>query len=297
MDAPRPRRDAGYVALGDSYAAGVGADPSTWDAASGECRRSREAWPALLRTELATRTDASVAASAGDGAFTFAACTGAVASLANRKQCRTTTQGILRRKTVTECFPEPPSLRVQLAQASSELATAALVTVSVGGNDLHFADIITACVRGLRSCKGDIDHARGKIGALEATLAELFTEVRAAAPQARIVVTGYPELVRAPYLGGLPGLGQRYAIDASEVHALRVGVAELGATIKRACGTVGFTFVDMQPAFVGKACAGELELINCAVDLTGPGRPRSFHPDAGGNAAYAAVVLAAVTAL
>ncbi|WP_433337084.1 SGNH/GDSL hydrolase family protein [Spirillospora sp. CA-294931] len=63
LAAPASAADVNYVALGDSYASGVGAGP--YDSASGDCRRSNNAYPKLW---AASHTTAS---------FKFVACSGA----------------------------------------------------------------------------------------------------------------------------------------------------------------------------------------------------------------------------
>src|SRR6187551_2110890 len=86
-----------YVALGDSYAAGVGSG------GSGECGRSASAHPSLWN-------DAHSPAE-----FRFAACSGA------------TTQDVLE------------------SQVASLSSVTTLVTLTVGGNDIGFTDVMTTC--------------------------------------------------------------------------------------------------------------------------------------------------------
>ncbi|GAA3197569.1 MULTISPECIES: SGNH/GDSL hydrolase family protein [Streptomyces] len=61
--AERPLAATGYVALGDSYSAGVGA--GSYDSASGSCKRSTKSYPALW------------AAANSPSSFDFTACSGA----------------------------------------------------------------------------------------------------------------------------------------------------------------------------------------------------------------------------
>jgi hypothetical protein len=63
---------AGYVAMGDSYAAGIGNAEGTWDPATADkCKRSTSAWPELVRDGLEARGDS------GAEPFSFTACSGA----------------------------------------------------------------------------------------------------------------------------------------------------------------------------------------------------------------------------
>src|SRR5262249_19589807 len=101
-----------YAALGDSYSSGVGGgsyDPGT-DTSSDKSRRSPDAFPR------------PTAAIAGTG-VNHLACSGAVMS-----NIRTTGQ-----------YGEP-------AQLSALPATSNLVTITIGGNDVGFAGVLTKCV-------------------------------------------------------------------------------------------------------------------------------------------------------
>jgi lysophospholipase L1-like esterase len=68
-----------YVALGDSYASGLGAGP--YDPASGDCSRSQKAYPARWAAANAPAT------------FAFVACSGALTSDVRAKQIPALTRG------------------------------------------------------------------------------------------------------------------------------------------------------------------------------------------------------------
>ena len=70
----------------------------------------------------------------------------------------------------------------------------ALVTISIGGNDIEFSGIIEECLRLGSDCT-DLDaQTRGEISALGSELDTLFGQIRDRAPNARILVVGYPRL-------------------------------------------------------------------------------------------------------
>src|SRR6476620_11005745 len=91
-----------YVALGDSYSSGVGS--GSYDSASGDCKRSTKAYPALW------------ANANSPSSFAFTACSGA------------------RTDDVTA------------GQLSPLNSSTDLVSISIGGNDAGFADVMTTCV-------------------------------------------------------------------------------------------------------------------------------------------------------
>jgi lysophospholipase L1-like esterase len=74
-----------------------------------------------------------------------------------------------------------------------------LVTVSIGGNDLGVAALAAACSAGpTADCKADFSAAVDTIGQLTDRLETTYQAIAEAAPNARIVVTGYPLLFELP---------------------------------------------------------------------------------------------------
>jgi lysophospholipase L1-like esterase len=178
-----------YVALGDSYSAGEGLGPflpGAGDPPAGDnCHRSKLAYSQLL----------SIHTRPGD----FRACSGAVAS---------------------EVFDFAQYERLGKQVTPALLGPdVGLVTLTMGGNDMHFSDVLQFCGRPLPSpdCldtttpfnPGPPDsHEPGTPGAepleqwanqmlvvLHTRLDTLFTRLRTAAPNARIIVFGYPRLL------------------------------------------------------------------------------------------------------
>jgi lysophospholipase L1-like esterase len=174
-----------YVALGDSYAAGYGILPSTGLPVTG-CDQSTTNYPHLTATELGL-------------ALTDVTCSGAETA-----NITTTAQ-------VTYSGTAP----IQLTSLS---ASTDIVTLTVGGNDLGFVDILTSCaafssagpvIAGTTNCAafysaGGVDSLAAAVAgpvttALETTLAAIAV----AAPNAKVFVVGYPALTP----GTIPGAG------------------------------------------------------------------------------------------
>ena len=249
--------------MGDSYASGVGAKSDSWIASSGSCYRSTDSWAYSVRTYIARQAGQPVP-------LRFKACAGAVVADVRNNQL-------------------------------SALSTATRwVTLSVGGNDLEFGKTIQECVL-LRQgsdtpdfdCTDEVTARQALLPDLKKSLVAIYTEVKQRAPNAQILVTGYPYLASKPYgdVLGFAGL-----LTQSEVDALEEGVDKADATIQEACVEAGVTFVDTRQEFIGKSCGGDPQWINCLVYNPVLGRDsgaavvRSFHPNAAGNAAYARVV-------
>ncbi len=145
--------DTRYVAVGDSFAAGMGAGDD-----HGGCARSAESSYAAV-----------FAADSGVRLLHNAACAGATLDDLVNKQ-RWALNGDVD-----------------------------LVSVSIGGNDLGVAALARACAPGATAeCKADFTAAVDTIGKLTDRLSATYQAIAEAAPNARIVVTGYPLLFELP---------------------------------------------------------------------------------------------------
>jgi lysophospholipase L1-like esterase len=220
-----------YVALGDSYASGVGAGSYS----GGSCDRSANAYPQLW-------------ANAHPGtAFTFVACSGA-----------TTTDVI----------------NSQLSALSSATN---LVSVTIGGNDVGFENVMITCVLGSTGdCVSAVDQAENEASTqLPGELNTLFADISADAPSARVVVTGYPEFYDLSKSSGCIGLSTTDRTDLNQ------GAGVLDSQIQAAAARYGFTYADVRPEFTGhQICDSSSWLYS--VDWFDLGD--SYHPTASGQA-------------
>lgn len=162
-----------------------------------------------------------------------------------------------------------------LNQLGSLTASTALVTVSVGGNDAGFADVITQCALPWPwTCTTDINNANNYIrNTLPGALNNLYNQIRTRAPNARVVVVGYPRL----FNGEECNVGAR--ISPSEQAALNATADLLATTIAGRAAAYGFRFVDVRSAFTGHAVCDDVEWLN---GLSNPVL-ESYHPNAVGH--------------
>ncbi|MFD0852666.1 SGNH/GDSL hydrolase family protein, partial [Actinomadura adrarensis] len=149
-----------YVALGDSYSSGVGAEATVADhnPLSG-CQRTSKAYYHQVAKAFPFKSTA------------FWACAGA------------TTRSVLSGKS-----GEPSQLN-RIDGGTS------LITISVGGNDVGFSKVIAGCVLKLpwsRSCTEQGGDVATRMAELRRTLPDLYNRIIAKAPKARIIVMGYP---------------------------------------------------------------------------------------------------------
>ncbi len=158
-----------------------------------------------------------------------------------------------------------------------------VVTVTVGGNDTGWASAVVACLGGTdEQCAGAVAVVDTRIRTqLPALLDALYAQVDAAAPRARVLVTGYPRLFspeRGAYLGASP----------AEQRSLNAAADALDEVIAAASARAGFEFVDVRKRFAGHGANSPDAWILGATD------PGSFHPNADGYEAYTAAVSSAL---
>lgn len=158
-----------------------------------------------------------------------------------------------------------------------------LVTISIGGNDTGWSSAVVACLAGTdMQCAGALAVTSERIAtALPGLLDSVYSQVSASAPNAHVVVTGYPRLFSPEY-------GSFLAASAAEQQALNDGADLLNGVIAEAAAEHGYQFVDVTKRFIGHG-------VNAPEPwILGPFDPGAFHPNADGYEAYTAAVTAAI---
>jgi GDSL-like Lipase/Acylhydrolase family len=91
-------------------------------------------------------------------------------------------------------------------QIQTVTATTSIVSVTIGGNDIHFADLITQCTLG--DCSAALDSTRATLSSvLDPRLDTVYTAIkRQAAAGARVVVLGYPRIFTSAGCFGTLGI-------------------------------------------------------------------------------------------
>ncbi|NLI17940.1 MAG: SGNH/GDSL hydrolase family protein [Actinomycetales bacterium] len=273
-----------YAALGDSYAAGTGTMTTP-----NECGRSESAYPARL------------AGAAGySDTFDFLACAGAT--------------------TMIPLTDIPPYWQTSLVSPDTEV-----VTLTIGGNDWlwfmagspqRWVDVLQAClyvdgVLGAPGCRDRITEGPDLAG-LSSRISGMIAEIAALAPDAEILVSGYPELF-GPFPAPTCGVGTAtITTGGTPVAELPVLVARqdarwisqqsriVNSRIREAVGAAraaGYdvSFVDVAPAFRGHGlCDRSVPWMNGAQGVTVETTtasvsvaPQSFHLNVFGDTAYA----------
>lgn len=174
-------------------------------------------------------------------------------------------------------------------QLSSLKSDTALVTMTIGGNDVGFADIITECAKPgwWGDCTKKVDGALSVVnGQMSGRLGALYAKIRSASPKAKVVVSGYPHLFNGK------DCNIATFFTSEEMSKLNAATDTFNGVIKKAATDAGFSYVDPVGAFTGHATCDKAAWIN---NLTMP-VAASFHPNVDGHrSGYAPVFSASIT--
>jgi flagellar hook assembly protein FlgD/PKD repeat protein/lysophospholipase L1-like esterase len=264
-----------YVALGDSFSSGEGNGDYYADSETDRCHRAQgRAYPELLHADPAAPAEAH-------GKYQFVACSGAV----------------------TSAFYNTNNGEPAQTEALSEETD--LVTVTFGGNDLGFKDILLSCA-GLGVFTGTIhvscqpgwsEKLDRRITEIPKTLHALYSAIRAKAPHAPVYVLAYPPMFPDGRLTGCQGV---LPWDVNWMHG---EWRKANDAIKRATdGVSDVHYVDLDTAFRGHdICSDTTPWFNQLTTIPVDGIPTStddlsylFHPNAYGHIAMEEALLAAM---
>jgi lysophospholipase L1-like esterase len=226
-------------AAGPSYVAlgdsySAGNGAGNYISSSGNCHRSNSAYPALW------------ASAHSPSSFTFAACSGAVTT------------------------------DVTNSQLGSLTSSTGLVTITIGGNDSGFSDVMTTCVTGSDSdCVNRVNTAETYVKTtLPARLDAVYNAIRAKAPNARVVVLGYPDMYTLNvFCIGMSATKHQKIDEAADL---------IDTTTAGRASAHGFVFGDVRSTFKGhELCSGDDYLHSLVVSPSW----ESYHPTATGHSA------------
>jgi lysophospholipase L1-like esterase len=209
-----------------------GVGTGIYDAASGACQRSPLSYPPLW---VAEHHPAS---------FAFVACSGATTA------------------------------DVRANQIAALEPTTDLVTITIGGNDAGFGPVLQTCTAAEsdRTCFAAVDAAEAfERTVLRDRLARTYAAIRAAAPQAHVIVLGYPRLFELT-----PSCADPLAPNLTRRSKLNEGADVLNSVIRSVSQQHGLSFTDMRDRFAGHGVCSTNPWIN------GPSEPATvgpYHPN------------------
>ena len=167
-------------------------------------------------------------------------------------------------------------------QLGSLSSSTALVTVQVGGNDAGFTSVMENCALYYFTCSSAINNANSYIkNSLPAALNTTYTDIRAHAPNATVLVVGYPHLFTAA--GNTCGFN---LLTSSHEKSLNQTADLLDGALAAAAASHGFGFIDPRAAFAShELCSSSAWLNNVTIPTQ-----ESYHPNIPGEAGYASLV-------
>ncbi len=171
-----------------------------------------------------------------------------------------------------------------------------LVTISVGGDDLHFHQLIKTCIFNRDGCSAKVNQvARTASATIAGKLAALYAKIRLRVrADTKVEVIGYPRLF--PMRTHEESLRCRDVIlagvQASEQDAANHLADVLNQVIGSAARKAGFGYIDSIPIFRSHdPCARHNRYLN-AIIVRHPNE--SYHPTELGHVAWAGAIAAAV---
>lgn len=255
-----------FVALGDSYAAGNLIPTSPTGTPLG-CLRSTHNYSGDIEA-----SDAS--------SYVDAACSGA--TTVDMTQSQSTTIGT-----------NPPQLNSLAADDS-------IVTITIGGNDFGFSTVLKECATLSATnplgnpCQqhytsGGTDQLAAAVAATGPKVATVLQDIHARAPQARVFLVGYPDIL--PNTG--TGCWPLVPLAHGDVPYLRSTEQSLNAMLSQEAAANNATFVDTYTATIGHdVCQPTGTKWIEGLVPTSPAYP--FHPNKLGQQAMANQVQAAI---
>ena len=162
-------------------------------------------------------------------------------------------------------------------QLSALTSATNYVSISVGGNDAGFADVLTECAQPgwMSNCDGAINTAQAFINnTLPSQLATLYSQIRARAPYAKVAVVGYPRIFNGEDCNAFTWF------SPAEESRLNQTADLLNSRLATAATNAGFSFANPTSRFVGHAVCDSYEWIN---GLSNP-VSESYHPKVSGHA-------------
>lgn len=248
---------ARYVALGSSFASGPGLGPMPADG----CLRS-------------TANYASYAAAALNLKLTDVSCASA------------TTDNIVIGPQRTGSGEQPP-------QIAAVTADTRLVTLTIGGNDVGYAAALDkfGCADAGACAPEAVDEKsiQQATDGLSARLVTAIEAIRAAAPQADVLLVTYPQIV--PSDGSTcPAL----VLSADHAAAMAAIGVRLNEAFRSAASATGARLVDVYAASADHTACATDPWVAGWVPTDDPSGAHAYHPTGAGMRAVAGMVVAAV---
>jgi lysophospholipase L1-like esterase len=171
---------------------------------------------------------------------------------------------------------------VNSGQLGTLSSSTALVTITIGGNDAGFSNVIINCALYYFTCGSAISEANSFIAnKLPALLEATYKKIREKASTAKVVVLGYPKL----FTKEGKTCNVNFLTSSNEKKLNETG-EKLDAAIKARAEANQFTFVNPTVPFEAHEVCSSSEWLN------GQSNPleESYHPNVSGQAEFTTLV-------
>jgi lysophospholipase L1-like esterase len=177
----------------------------------------------------------------------------------------------------------PEVIEKQLGKLSSSTA---LVTITIGGNDAGFSNVMLNCALYYFTCGSAISEGNSYIAnTLPGKLETTYKDIRAKATTAEVIVLGYPKLFTKE--GATCNVN---FLTSGNEKKINESAEKIDAVIKARAEAMKFKFVNPTSAFESHAvCASEEWLNGQSSPLS-----ESYHPNVKGQAEFTTLMKAAI---
>jgi hypothetical protein len=174
---------------------------------------------------------------------------------------------------------------VMSSQIVSVTTDTAIVTVTIGGNDIGFSDLIVECT--LSDCSAELDSTRASLPTfLGPRLDTVYSAIRSRALGASAVVLGYPRIFSSTGCFGTFGIS---STERAKANLLSDALDQLSS---QRAGAAQLTYKSAIAPFTGHAVCSSSPWLN-GLNLFNP--VESYHPNRNGHSlGYAPLVRSVV---
>lgn len=301
VDEYTPLPDITYLALGDSYSSGEGDTTANGahylpgNGVKGDCHISDRSYPFLLRDNYDISSDnmESIACSGAQVAFDYMGDD--TNYIGQNRQLKGLSAGLkyIKRQAALKNFTPGIVKQTDFVKKYKP----AVITLTGGGNDVGFANILEYCASPHKddfisiihqSCDYIRDGSElhtmlyDSIDSQYSAITLLIQKIREASPNSRIIIVGYPSFISAGTSICNPNAG---LLDSNERAMITKALNYMNEMLKRVAVDNSVSYVDIKDSLAGgRICEGGKYVTGAWDGLSGRADDSErFHPNALGH--------------